>query len=194
MQEMTVDVRVIAATHRDLKAMIEEGRFRQDLYYRLDGITLDIPPLRSRRDEIQQFWEIFRKQANKANGRSVRDITTDAMEMLASHDWPGNVRELRNVVETLCLLKEGRQVRPADLPDGVRPHAPSPRHGPGVEHPSQLLLELDDGLEALTRQIIEAALEADEGSTVRAAARLKVSPRTLQRHVAAGRVRLPEHT
>ena len=92
-------------------------------------------------------------------------------------------------METLCLLKEGRQVRPTDLPDSVRAQAQDER--PDVEHSRQLALDLDDGLEALTRQIIEAALESAEGSTVKAAARLRVSPRTLQRHLAAGRVRVP---
>jgi DNA-binding NtrC family response regulator len=111
--------------------------------------------------------------------------------MLLQYDWPGNVRELRNVVEMLCLLKEGRQVRPADLPDGIRTQTPSSRPSSGTEPSGPLMLELDDGLEALTHQIIEAALDADGGSTIKAAARLKVSPRTLQRHLAAGRIRLP---
>ena len=81
--------------------------------------------------------------------------------MLLQHDWPGNVRELRNVIETLCLLKEGRQVRPADLPEGVRLHATSRGHAVGAPARSgELVLALADGLESLTRQIIEAALEA----------------------------------
>jgi DNA-binding NtrC family response regulator len=119
-------------------------------------------------------------------------LTRRAKALLLQYDWPGNVRELRNVVETLCLLKEGRQVRPKDLPDGIRLQAPSDASAETVSVRSgELVLNLDDGLESLTRQIIEAALDAENGSTIRAAAKLKVSPRTLQRHVATGRVRLP---
>ncbi len=97
------------------------------------------------------------------------------------------------MIETLCLLKEGRQVRPADLPEDVRSQATThARPSASPERPGQLVLELADGLESLTCQIIEAALEAAGGSTIRAATKLKVSPRTLQRHVATGRVRVPE--
>ena len=192
--KIQADVRLLFATLRPLADDVRAGRFRADLFYRIQGITLNVPALRERRADIAPLLSQFLAQLSARHGVRAPKFNRQTKAMLLQYDWPGNVRELRNVVETLCLLKEGRRVRPADLPDGVRSHAPSARQASGVEHPGQLLLELDDGLEALTRQIIEAALEAEQGSTIRAAARLKVSPRTLQRHVAAGRARLPERT
>lgn len=112
--------------------------------------------------------------------------------MLLRYDWPGNVRELRNVVETLCLLREGRQVRAADLPETVRSQPMPDGHATSEQRPGRLTLDLDDGLDSMVRQIVEAALEAEGGNTIRAASRLQVSPRTVQRHVASGRVRVLE--
>jgi DNA-binding NtrC family response regulator len=192
--KIQADIRLLCATLRPLADDVRAGRFRADLFYRIQGITLNVPALRERRADIAPLLSQFLAQLSARHGVRAPKFNRQTKAILLQYDWPGNVRELRNVVETLCLLKEGRQVRPADLPDGVRSHARSARHAAGVEHPGQLVLELDDGLEALTRQIIEAALEAEEGSTIRAAARLKVSPRTLQRHVATGRVRLPDRT
>jgi len=192
--KIQADIRLLCATLRPLADDVRAGRFRADLFYRIQGITLNVPALRERRADIAPLLSQFLAQLSARHGVRAPKFNRQTKAMLLQYDWPGNVRKLRNVVETLCLLKEGRQVRPADLPDSVRSHAPAARHAVGVEHPGQLVLELDDGLEALTRQIIEAALEAEEGSTIRAAARLKVSPRTLQRHVATGRVRLPERT
>jgi transcriptional regulator with PAS, ATPase and Fis domain len=192
--KIQADIRLLCATLRPLADDVRAGRFRADLFYRIQGITLNVPALRERRADIGPLLSQFLAQLSARHAVRAPKFSRQTKAILLQYDWPGNVRELRNVVETLCLLKEGRQVRPADLPDSVRSHVPAVRYAPNVEHPGQLVLELDDGLEALTRQIIEAALEAEEGSTIRAAARLKVSPRTLQRHVAAGRVRLPEHT
>jgi len=192
--KIQADIRLLCATLRPLADDVRGGRFRADLFYRIQGITLNVPALRERRADIAPLLSQFLAQLSARHGVRAPKFNRQTKAILLQYDWPGNVRELRNVVETLCLLKEGRQVRPADLPDSVRSHAPNARHAVGVEHRGQLVLELDDGLEALTRQIIEAALEAEEGNTIRAAARLKVSPRTLQRHVATGRVRLPERT
>jgi DNA-binding NtrC family response regulator len=191
--KIQADIRLLFATLRPLADDVRAGRFRADLFYRIQGITLNVPALRERRADIAPLLSQFLAQLSARHGVRAPKFTRQTKAILLQYDWPGNVRELRNVVETLCLLKEGRQVRPADLPDNLRSRAPAARPTPGVEHPGQLVLELDDGLEALTHRIIEAALEAEEGSTIRAAARLKFSRRTLQRHVAAGRVRLPEH-
>jgi DNA-binding NtrC family response regulator len=107
--------------------------------------------------------------------------------LLLRYDWPGNVRELRNVVETLCLLRDGRQVRTSDLPEVVRVQGVA-EGGRSTDPERDLVLNLEDGLDAMLGQIIEAALDAEDGNKARAAARLKVSLRTVQRHVAAGRV------
>lgn len=190
--KIQADIRLLCATLRPLADDVRAGRFRADLFYRIQGITLNVPALRERRADIAPLLSQFLAQLSARHGVRAPKFNRQSKAMLLQYDWPGNVRELRNVVETLCLLKEGRQVRPTDLPDSVRAQAQVA--APGVGHSGKLALELDDGLEALTRQIIEAALEAEEGSTVRAAARLRVSPRTLQRHVATGRVRAPGRT
>ena len=186
--KIQADIRLLCATLRPLADDVRAGRFRADLFYRIQGITLNVPALRERRADIAPLLSQFLAQLSARHGVRAPKFNRQSRAVLLQYDWPGNVRELRNVVETLCLLKEGRRVRPTDLPDSVR--AQTQVGPPGVAHSGRLVLELDDGLEALTRQIIEAALEAEEGSAVRAAARLRVSPRTLQRHVAAGRVRV----
>src|SRR5207237_5928998 len=107
-KEIDVDVRVIAATHRDLEAMVEAGRFRQDLLFRLNTMTLRIPPLRERVDEIRPLAERFLKDAARHNGSAVRAIDPEALAALEAYSWPGNVRELRNVIERAVVLAEGK--------------------------------------------------------------------------------------
>jgi DNA-binding NtrC family response regulator len=190
--KIQADIRLLCATLRPLAEEVRAGRFRADLFYRIQGITFNVPALRERRADIAPLLSQFLAQLSARHGVRPPKLTRQAKALLLQYDWPGNVRELRNVVETLCLLKEGRQVRPKDLADGIRLQAPSDARAETVSVRSgELVLDLDDGLESLTRQIIEAALDAENGSTIRAAAKLKVSPRTLQRHVATGRVRLP---
>jgi DNA-binding NtrC family response regulator len=119
-KEIEVDVRVIAATHRDLEAMVEAGRFRQDLLYRLNTMTLRIPPLRERTDEIKFLAEKFLKEASTKAGASVKSIDAKALEALEAYSWPGNVRELRNVIERAVVLAEGKAIQLTDLTERVR--------------------------------------------------------------------------
>ena len=99
-----VDVRVVAATSSDLEAMIADGRFREDLYYRLDVVPLEIPPLRARREDIPALAEHFRREVNARESRSVPGFALDVMQRLAHYDWPGNVRELENLVERVVVM------------------------------------------------------------------------------------------
>ena len=119
-KEIAVDVRVIAATHRDLEAMVEAGRFRQDLLYRLNTMTLRIPPLRERVDEIRPLAERFLKEARRQSGSDVRGFDAEAIAVLEGYGWPGNVRELRNVIERAVVLAETKTITPAELTDRVR--------------------------------------------------------------------------
>jgi DNA-binding NtrC family response regulator len=189
--KIQADVRLLCATLRPLAEEVAAGRFRADLFYRIQGITFNVPALRERRADIAPLLSQFLAQLSARHGVQPPKLTRQAKSLLLQYDWPGNVRELRNVIETLCLLKEGRQVRPTDLPDEIRRQFAAAAGPPASEHASELVLDLDDGLESLTGQIIEAALQAEGGSTLRASAKLKVSRRTLQRHVASGRVRVP---
>jgi transcriptional regulator with GAF, ATPase, and Fis domain len=111
-----IDVRFVSATNRDLEAEIARGRFRQDLYYRLNGFTIVLPPLRERTDEIEPLAVHFLRAACKAAGRKPLDITPDALRLLVGYDWPGNIRELRNVMERAVLLCSGRTIAPEHFP------------------------------------------------------------------------------
>jgi DNA-binding NtrC family response regulator len=122
-REITVDVRVVAATHRDLEAMAEAGAFRADLFYRLSGVLLEIPPLRDRQDEIEPLARQFLRAANEANGRQVGGITPEALALLGAYAWPGNVRELRNVIERAVVITRGALLSPEDLPARLRAEA-----------------------------------------------------------------------
>jgi transcriptional regulator with PAS, ATPase and Fis domain len=188
--KIEADVRLMFATLRPLDQEVRAGRFRADLFYRIQGITLHVPPLRDRRADIAPLLAQFTSQlASKHSVRPPR-FGRQAKGLLLRYDWPGNVRELRNVVETLCLLRDARQVRARDLPESIRQQAAEEEQQAPPGTPSTMVtLDLDEGLEALTRQIVERALAVDGGNKLKAAARLKISPRTIQRHVASGRVR-----
>ncbi len=126
-RSQTVDVRVIAATNQDLELAIRNGRFRQDLFYRLNVIPIHVPPLRERRDDIPLLVSHFLKVASEKQGRPVNGITREALELFCAHDWPGNVRELENLVERLVVLGEG-EIAVANLP----PELTSPNEEPGL--------------------------------------------------------------
>ncbi len=124
-RDVQVDVRVVAATHRDLERMCHAGAFRWDLYYRLHGVTIELPPLRERADEIPRLADVFLREACRENGRAVRGFDPAAMRALVTWRWPGNVRELRNVVERAVVVARGDVVTADDLPERVR-HAGQP--------------------------------------------------------------------
>ena len=119
-QEKNVNVRVVAATNRDLEAEIRAGRFREDLYWRLNVIHLDIPPLRQRPFDIPLLVEHFLNKAAEAAGRVTLSVTPEALAMLTAYSWPGNARELENAVERAVALAEGANLTPEDLPERVR--------------------------------------------------------------------------
>ena len=116
-----VDVRVVAATNRDLEEMIAQGGFREDLYYRLDVVSIEIPPLRARREDIPALADHFRREVNAREGRSVPGFALDVMQCFADHDWPGNVRELENLVERAVVMAGKRMVVMNDLPSHIGP-------------------------------------------------------------------------
>jgi DNA-binding NtrC family response regulator len=126
-REIDVDVRVVAATHRDLEAMCSSGGFRLDLLYRLNAMTLTLPPLRARPEEIAPLALRFLQQANKANGLVLRGIEDPALALLQSYPWPGNARELRNAIERAAVVAEGEWIAERDLPERVSgPRAAEP--------------------------------------------------------------------
>jgi DNA-binding NtrC family response regulator len=115
-----LDVRIIAATHRNLEERVADGTFREDLYYRLEVVPIEVPPLRMRRSDIPDLAEHFRREINCREGRSVAGFSAEVMEKLCAHDWPGNVRELENLVERMVIVAGHREVALRDLPLGMR--------------------------------------------------------------------------
>jgi DNA-binding NtrC family response regulator len=187
--KIDADVRLMFATARPLEQEVKAGHFRADLFYRIQGITLRVPALRERRADIAPLLSQFTVQISGRHGVPPPRFSRQARALLLGYDWPGNVRELKNVVETVTLLRAGRQVRSTDLPESVRAQPVAhPREEESVSS-ATVTLDLDDGLEALIRQIVETALQLDSGSAIKAATRLRISPRTVQRYLASGRVR-----
>lgn len=208
-REIQVDVRVVAATHRDLEAMAAQNTFRMDLYYRLQGVTLVVPPLRERPDEVRPLADAFLRDACRENGRTVRGFDPMALAALGRWRWPGNVRELKNVVERAVVIARGDVITLADLPDRLREAesggggfaargsvAPQPAaSGPSVAAPpvppsSPVVDEPNDGsvdykerlrreMSRYERQLIVDALARAGGNVTNAATALKIPVRTL---------------
>src|SRR5687767_1532484 len=120
METIKVDVRIIAATNCDLRHMVNEGRFREDLYYRLHVINIFLPPLRERKDDIPYLAQHFLEKYGAENGKPTLDLTADALDLLMEYDWPGNVRELENVIERAVVLGTGAHIGPDLIPEHVR--------------------------------------------------------------------------
>ena len=186
-QERDVDVRIVAATHRDLAAMAEQGSFRLDLYHRLASVTLTIPPLRERRDEIEPLVERFLDSAC-ASGAVKPTVHPDALACLLAYHWPGNVRELRNVVERALALYDDNCIRVSDLPLHLMSCDRSsalPMPAPSTQAPGSSQFEAAHDLREAVRQhewaLIQAALEQSQGNQRRAAALLGLPLRTLER-------------
>jgi two-component system response regulator HydG len=168
-----VDIRVICATHRDLAAMVEEGRFRQDLYYRLNVVRIAIPPLRDRRSDVPLLVHHFLRKHARANP-AIQGIEDPALELLAEAEWPGNVRELENTIESAMALAPGPALRAADLP---RERRRTRAVGPAAE-------TVPLSLAAYERCALERALAECEGDASAAAKRLGIGRSTLYRKLA----------
>ncbi|MBX3213973.1 MAG: sigma-54-dependent Fis family transcriptional regulator [Labilithrix sp.] len=168
-ETLKVDVRLIAATNRNLAEEIKRGAFREDLYYRLNVITIELPPLRDRRADIGPLASFFLGRYAAENGRSIDGITEQALKVLASYDWPGNVRELENVIERAVVLCDAPRIDVRHLPPAL---APKQTEGP-PPIPGSTIQDLE-------RYAILRTLEACGGSTSKAAGILGVSPRKIQ--------------
>jgi transcriptional regulator with PAS, ATPase and Fis domain len=168
-----VDVRVIAATSRDLAAMVAEGRFRADLFYRLNVLPIQLPPLRERRDDIEPLAEALLEDIARRSGLPVRSLAPDAIERLAGEPWPGNIRELRNVLEQAALMHDELVLHAAHFSPGASSTAPA---RPAAPAPTEDLLQpLPDQVAALERAAIGAALRATGGNRLAAAKMLHMS-------------------
>ncbi len=172
-----VDVRVVAATNRDLEAEVAEGRFREDLYYRLNVVEIQLPPLRARRSDIPRLMDFFNERLARTRRRSVRGFTDQAMTCLIAYPWPGNVRELENVVERLSVFCCDEIVDAEDLPPKILK-----RGGANDEVPVDLPdegLDLRQLLSSLEEKLIRQALERTNWNKNQAAALLQMNRTTL---------------
>jgi DNA-binding NtrC family response regulator len=176
METIKVDVRIIAATNVDLKHEMEEGNFREDLFYRLHVIAIPLPALRERKDDIPLLVQHFLEKYGLENARPNLEVAPEALDLLMDYDWPGNVRELENVIERAVVLSAGTRIGPDLIPENVR-RAPS-FHAPQIVMPVEGV-SLKEVTAAYERQWIESALEAAGGVQKRAAELLKIKPTTL---------------
>jgi DNA-binding NtrC family response regulator len=173
-EAMRVDIRVIAATNRDLQQMVQQGAFRDDLFYRLNVGAIHLPPLRERADDIEPLVRHFVALCNEKLGRTIAGVSPQVLAILVRYPWPGNVRELANVIERAMVVAKGSVILPEHLP----PHlfeTRAPANGNGAERPPEL------SLEAAEREQILRALQASGGKRIEAARLLGLSRRTLYR-------------
>jgi two-component system NtrC family response regulator len=182
----TVDVRVIAATHRNLQAMVEDGAFREDLYYRLSVIPLELPPLRERLDDIPQLVEHFFTKMRHKHGREQLALSDAAIPYFSNYRWPGNIRELENIIERLVVLTLGNEISPAHLPPFLSREAPS-TDSLNLELPSHGI-----SLEAIERELIVKALQKFRWNQTRAAKYLDISRKTLLYRLEKHGIQKPE--
>jgi two-component system NtrC family response regulator/two-component system response regulator HydG len=171
-QSLKVDVRIVAATNRDLAAEVKAGKFREDLYYRLNVVAVTLPPLRRRRGDIPALAAHFIEKYCEAYGKNIKGLAPGTLNALLAHDWPGNVRELENAVERAVVLCKGTELTADDLPATLRGPRPAQRDAAGLI-PGATLAEIE-------REAILRTLEMMGGSTSRAAEMLGISVRKIQ--------------
>ncbi len=173
-QDRPVDVRVVAATVRDLAHEVKEGRFREDLFYRLDVLRIEVPPLRDRRDDVPLLVERFLARHHERLGTRARRVAPSAMERLLAYAWPGNVRELENVVERAVVLAEGDDIQESDLPERLRASAE-----PAKAFLASGELSIKKMQSHMERELIARALAKTGGNKTAAAKLLEISHRAL---------------
>jgi DNA-binding NtrC family response regulator len=162
-QPIKVDVRVVAATNQPLRELVEQGRFRADLFYRLSVLQIYLPPLRERRDDIPMLVRRFIQEFSQQHDRPFHGVSSEAMQLLSDYPWPGNVRELRNLVESMVVLSPGHEIGPEDLPRQIRDAGPT-RYLPIAVGPLVRGQERAEGreLEFILRSLLELKLQVEE--------------------------------
>jgi two-component system response regulator AtoC len=173
-KDLKVDVRIIAATHRDLSADVKAGRFREDLFYRINVLSIHIPPLRNRRDDVNLLIDHFVTRNNARLGTNIRGVSTEGRKLLLEYAWPGNVRELENTIERAMVLAEGDILQTADLPERIRDAL-----DPVQVHLASGELSIKKTTAAIEQILIRRALQKTKGNRTRAADILEISHRAL---------------
>ncbi len=185
-ESIPVDVRVLAATNRDLEEMMKAGTFREDLYYRLNILPIVLPPLRDRREEIPIIAERFVRRVAAEHGKPISGIDPEALRILLRYDWPGNVRELESILERAVLLTDNDSIRPDDLPPQLV-QARTPAEVIGVEIPPEGI-----DIEQVERSLLLQAMQKSDWVIARAAKLLRLTYRTMQYRLEKFGIRKPE--
>lgn len=176
-ETIETDTRLIAATNRNLRSMMQAGKFREDLFYRLFVVVITIPPLRERREDIPALIQHFLKISARENGREIDSVTPDALQAMNAYPWPGNVRELRNAVERMVVLSRGNRITLRDLPQEIREFQPAGAAARTAWSTGAPPLSIDEA----EKNLIIKALKTTGGNRTKAAAQLGISRRTLHR-------------
>jgi DNA-binding NtrC family response regulator len=177
-KSIKVDIRVIAATNQELEAMVKQGNFREDLYYRLNVIPIRVPPLRDRMSDIPLLVKHFLQEFSKKKKKPAKRLSPQAMDLLVRYPWPGNVRELENLMERLIILTEGDEIKVEDLPQRFREASSIGTGGESIDFPQEGL-NLPQALQNLERRLILKALERSNWVKSRAAQLLNLNRTTL---------------
>jgi len=177
-RSVEVDIRLIAATNRDLKQLVAEGSFREDLFFRLDVVNIELPPLRIRIDDVPMLCRHFIDEFAEKNGKAVEGITPDAVNLLMAYGWPGNVRELRNTIEKMVVLARGDRLTARDIPPNIKSEA---RRGGDGDVSGGLAVAPESSLADAEKAMIYAAIKQQGGNRTKAAEALGISRRTLHR-------------
>ena len=185
LEELQADIRVIAATNQDLTRRVSEGRFREDLFYRINVIPIVLPPLRDRLEDVPLIAEHFLAKYAEQMGKTITAISHEAMDLLIHHDWPGNIRELENVIERAVALEATPTILPENLPPALRGDAPRAGGGPGgpIEPLPASGFDLEAHVKQIERGYIAEALKRAGGVQVKAAELLGMSFRSFRYYV-----------
>jgi DNA-binding NtrC family response regulator len=178
-RSIDIDVRVIAATNRNLKAAIEQKAFREDLYYRLNVFPIHVPPLRERREDIPPLLDYFFKRFSREFNKRIREVSREALDLLLRYHWPGNVRELRNVVERICIMHEAETIRPEHLPRETWGEAPQREAPFAFEIPPEGIL-LEEMIGQIEKELIAKALRIAGGNVAKTSRLVNVPRGTLR--------------
>jgi len=176
-ETIEVDIRVIAATNRDLRSYVQQGKFREDLFFRLNVVDITLPSLAERAGDIPLLADRFLKEYGDKNGKRIEGLTPDAVSLLAAYAWPGNVRELRNTIEKMVVLSRSERLSARDVPANIREAV----KGPAGSAASRMPVLMSGSLAETERRKIMAVLEKNGGNRTRAADELGISRRTLHR-------------
>jgi transcriptional regulator with PAS, ATPase and Fis domain len=182
-----IDVRVVAATNRDLRAMVSDGRFRDDLYYRINVLSIDVPPLRERREDIPVLINFFLKKHTRNTSRLIRGLTPEARKVMLDYAWPGNVRQLESAIERAILLAEADYITVEDLPLEARQETRPVAEGAGFKLPAEGV-----NFEDVERNLILQAMERTDYNITKAAKLLGLTFRTLQYRLEKFGIKRPE--